>query len=155
MSNRPDPVPATFAERGMALLIDCALITLGHGAVFFLLVVGLNSLAARDPLGSIIALFLCLPIFLLAYIVLSMAYFTLLHAWGGQTLGKLALGIRVVPDEQPATLGRAFLRWVGYLVSTLPLGAGFLWAVLDKDRCAWHDHLAATVVLAQSEEYSS
>ncbi|MCF6289848.1 MAG: RDD family protein [Desulfobacterales bacterium] len=155
MSNRPDPVAATFAERTMALLIDCALLTLGHGAVFALVVAGLNGLGARALLGSIIALFLCLPIFLLAYIVLSMAYFTLLPAWGGQTPGKLAMGIRVVPDGQPATLGGAFLRWVGYLVSTLPLGAGFLWAALDKDRRAWHDHLAATVVLVKRKEYSS
>ncbi len=155
MSNRPAPLPATFAERTMALLIDWALITLGHGALFSLLVVGLNTLAAQDPLAAIMVFILCLPIFPLAYIVLGMAYFTLLHAWGGQTLGKLAMGIRVVPDGPPATLGRAFLRWVGYLVSTLPLGAGFLWAALDKDRCAWHDHLAATVVLTQDKEYSS
>jgi uncharacterized RDD family membrane protein YckC len=42
----------------------------------------------------------------------------------------------------------AFLRWTGYVLSFVPLATGFLWAAVDKDRCAWHDRLARTRVIS-------
>ena len=78
-----------------------------------------------------------------------MVYFTLFHAWSGQTIGKMIMGIKVVGDEnKPASLAVAFLRWSGYILSTVPLAAGFLWAAVDKEQCAWHDRLARTRVIS-------
>lgn len=81
-------------------------------------------------------------------VLLTAAYFIVLHSCGGQTIGKIFMGIRVVQEDglYPSP-GRSFLRLVGYLVSALPLGAGFLWAVLDKRHEAWHDKLVRTRVI--------
>lgn len=142
-------VKAGLAARGLALAIDWSLITLGHWGLYLLLVTGLGGQVARNPLGIIIALLLTGPLFVLAYLVLHLAYFSIFHALGGQTPGKLALGIRVVSGRGgPLSPGQAFLRWTGYLVSFFPLGAGFLWAALDKEHRAWHDLIADTSVVA-------
>ena len=47
---------------------------------------------------------------------------------GGQTLGKMAAGIRVVPAEPGSSLdlGHAFLRELMWLVLAVPAGLGFL-----------------------------
>jgi uncharacterized RDD family membrane protein YckC len=53
----------------------------------------------------------------------------------GRTVGKAVMGIRVVGlDGQPLHAARSLLRTVAYLVSLLPLFAGFLWALVDRER---------------------
>ena len=75
-------------------------------------------------------------------------YFVGLWAWRGQTLGKMAVAIRVVrTDGRPAGVGAALLRLVGYLFSTLLLFAGFLMIVFDRQRRGLHDRLADTIVV--------
>ena len=89
-----------------------------------------------------LVLFWFTPVFCAAF------YFVVLHSYGGQTLGKVFMGIRVVSDcGQSLSLSSSFLRLVGYLLSMLPLGAGFLWAVLDKRHAAWHDLLVRSHVI--------
>jgi uncharacterized RDD family membrane protein YckC len=79
---------------------------------------------------------------------LDMAYFTYFHGTTGQTPGKRLLGLRVVQDTGEAlSLGTAFLRWVGYIISALPLLMGFIWAGVDRRKQAWHDKIAGTVVI--------
>jgi uncharacterized RDD family membrane protein YckC len=64
----------------------------------------------------------------------------------GQTPGKWLLGIRIVPIEGGRlTIGRALLRFFGYLISALPCYLGFVW-MLGPQRRAWHDRLARTEV---------
>jgi len=78
-----------------------------------------------------------------------MFYFTILHACLGQTIGKMIIGIKVVAvNNNPLSIGTAFLRWAGYFLSMLPFAVGFLWAVVEKDQSAWHDKLALTKVVA-------
>lgn len=86
---------------------------------------------------------------LLSVIPLIIAvYFVGLWRLSGQTVGKWLLGIRVVSaDGGPVSLGRAMLRLVGYLLSALPLYAGFLWVLIDPQRRALHDRLARTFVV--------
>ncbi len=75
-------------------------------------------------------------------------YFTFLVTAGGQTVGKYIMGIRIVRlDAQPLTYRDSIVRWIGYIVSLLPLGAGFLWVVFDDRRRAFHDRLAGTCVV--------
>lgn len=148
---RPEPAPAvaTMGARGMALLIDLLLLA-GLSAlslVAVLLAAGDFFLHSLRGLAALVGV--ALVLFPFGLIVFSAAYFVVLHSYGGQTLGKIFMAIAVVPEEgQPLSLAASFLRLVGYLLSTLPLGAGFFWAVLDKDRAAWHDRLAGTRVIA-------
>lgn len=86
--------------------------------------------------------------FILAFIPFGILYYILLLAWKGQTIGKMAVHIRVVRrDGGSLSLGQAFVRWLGYLASALPLGMGFLMALVDGERRALHDLLAGTVVV--------
>lgn len=85
--------------------------------------------------------FLLAPFFALAYTVF-------LHAWNGQTIGKLVMGIRVVAvDSDSLTIGKSFLRAVGVLVSFLSAGVGFLWALIGTEPVTWHDTIAGTRVV--------
>ncbi|MBI2993946.1 MAG: RDD family protein [Gammaproteobacteria bacterium] len=73
----------------------------------------------------------------------------LYYAWpwlhGGQTLGMRAWGIRLVRAGGGAPRVRdTLLRFAGALVSTLPLGLGFLYALADRDGRALHDLVSGT-----------
>ena len=60
------------------------------------------------------------------------------------------MGLQVVSsDGADLGLGRSVLRFLGYIVSLLPLGAGFLWVLGDNERRGWHDHIARTQVIYQ------
>lgn len=88
-------------------------------------------------------------------IFISAVYFTYFHGSTGRTPGKMLLGLKVVQTaEKNMTYGIAFLRWIGYFVSALPLYIGFLWAAFDGKKQGWHDKIAGTVViLINNDEY--
>jgi len=86
-------------------------------------------------------------------LLLNAAYFTYFHGITGQTPGKRMLGLRVVQaDGAPLTPGIAFLRWVGYIISKIPLFLGFIWAAFDGRKQGWHDKIAGTVVIRTIED---
>jgi uncharacterized RDD family membrane protein YckC len=67
----------------------------------------------------------------------------------GATLGKRLLGIRVVGrDGRYISLPRSFVREViGKWISGVFFSLGYLWALWDQDKQAWHDKLASTYVV--------
>jgi uncharacterized RDD family membrane protein YckC len=85
-------------------------------------------------------------------LLMNGGYFATFVAAGGQTIGKMAAGIRVVrgsaaPEAmERVTLGHAIVRAAGYLVSVAPAGLGFLPALVGERR-ALHDRLADTRVV--------
>jgi uncharacterized RDD family membrane protein YckC len=86
---------------------------------------------------------------LLAFLLLlNGGYLALFTAASGQTIGKMAFGLKVVSSEdRPLTVGRALVRVVALLVSALPAGLGLVPAVLDHARRGLHDRLADTRVV--------
>ena len=82
-------------------------------------------------------------------ILLGIIYEALLIAlWNGQTIGKLAMGIRVVTaDGTPVPVGMAFARAGMKLVSGAALGLGYLWMLWDAEKQTWHDKVAKTYVV--------
>ncbi len=83
-------------------------------------------------------------------LLIAGGYFTVFIAANGQTIGKMAAGLKVVPadaDTSRVSVGHAVLRAAAYLVSALPAGLGFLPALVGDDRRAIHDRLAATRVV--------
>lgn len=91
---------------------------------------------------------------LLSFLVLlNGGYLSTFVAASGQTIGKMAAGIRVIPADPAAppservSFGQAAIRAVGYLVSALPAGLGFLPAFFGQERRALHDRLADTRVV--------
>ena len=82
------------------------------------------------------------------FLLLDGGYFVAFTAVGGQSIGKMALGIKVVGEEdRPVPVGKAALRTLAYGLSALPLGAGFVAGVLGADRLALHDRLTHTRVI--------
>jgi uncharacterized RDD family membrane protein YckC len=84
--------------------------------------------------------------------VISLVYEVSLIATRGQTLGKMAMGIKVVAREDGRNpgWGKAGLRWL------LPTVAGFvlfgslivyLWVLWDPKRQGLHDKVAGTLVI--------
>ena len=82
----------------------------------------------------------------------GIAYYTYLEGTSGQTLGKKALGIRVVDLGGGGSIGfgRAFLRYIGRIVSAIPLFLGYFWMLWDKEKQTWHDKFANSVVVPDS-----
>lgn len=147
----PPALPAAgggFVPRLLALLLDLAALALLNGAFFALLGGTMVSGAAHSLWALLVLSGTLLGAGLLLPPLLGLAYFTIFHACGGQTIGKLLLGLRVEDVAGgPLPWGRSFLRTVGQFTSALPLGAGFLWVLVDPSRRAWHDYLALSRVV--------
>jgi uncharacterized RDD family membrane protein YckC len=86
-------------------------------------------------------------------LVIQITYFTVLEGGPrGQTLGKQALGIRVIDAQTggPIGYGRGFIRWIGRILSTIVILLGYFWMLWDKERQCWHDKLAGDYVVPVS-----
>jgi uncharacterized RDD family membrane protein YckC len=87
-------------------------------------------------------------VYVVTTIITGMGYFTWFHGAAGQTPGKMLLGLRVIQTSGVRmTFGVAFLRCVGYLISSLFFWLGFLWIAFDGRKQGWHDKIAATLVV--------
>lgn len=68
--------------------------------------------------------------------------------YDGATPGKKLMAIKVVHgDGKPVNYGVAFIRYVGYLISLVPLGLGYFWVAFDPKKQGWHDKIAGTYVV--------
>jgi uncharacterized RDD family membrane protein YckC len=87
---------------------------------------------------------------LVAFLLLvKLSYFAAFTAVGGQTIGKMALRIRVVTAEDETVNGPlAVKRTLAGVASAVTLGIGFLPALLGSERRALHDRLTHTRVVA-------
>jgi uncharacterized RDD family membrane protein YckC len=84
------------------------------------------------------------------YILAAIAYFTYFEGGPtGQTIGKKALGIRVIDLATGGPLGntRGFIRYIGRYVSSIVVLLGYLWMLWDPEKQTWHDKMAGSVVV--------
>lgn len=70
-------------------------------------------------------------------------------AKSGRTPGKSLLGLAIISNSPGSGVGwgTASTRAIGFLLSAIPLGAGFLVILFRRDRRAWHDRMAGTWVV--------
>lgn len=82
----------------------------------------------------------------------SIVYYVGFWTWRGQTPGKMLLGLRIVRDSDAVKpgLARSILRYVGYIISGIPLFLGFIWIAFDGRKQGWHDKISGTVVLRRA-----
>ena len=138
--SRVAPQTGSGVRRAVAALLDHAiLLTIDVIVAYFTLrIAGLDvgdwALLPQAPL----------VVFLL---LITIAYFGAFTAMGGQTIGKMAVHIRVVSDDY-RDLGAAesVQRTLAGLLSALTLGIGFLPALVGDHR-ALHDRIARTRVV--------
>jgi uncharacterized RDD family membrane protein YckC len=139
-SPRPVERPAYSGERARAAALDLALLT-----VLWAIVVYFASRAAHVDLVGLRPAWPYLAGYL-AFLGLTYAgYFT---GTTGQTLGKIATGLRVVDaGGRPPGYLRAFLRAALGSLGVLAAGAGLIPMLLDPARRALHDRVAKTRVV--------
>ena len=120
---------ASFGKRFLAALLDGILV----GVVGGILGAILGGGAAGQALSTAIGL----------------GYYIYFEGGQGATLGKKALGLRVVSTSgaSPIGYGSAAVRYVGRIVSAIPLALGYVGMLWDKDKQTWHDKMASTYVV--------
>ena len=67
----------------------------------------------------------------------------------GATPGKMLRKLQIVraDDYGEISIGMALLRYVGYFISAIALGLGFLSIIWDAEKRGWHDKIAGTRVI--------
>ncbi|MES2279885.1 MAG: RDD family protein [Pseudomonadota bacterium] len=70
----------------------------------------------------------------------------------GATPGKMAMSAKIVDADsgKPLSLIQSVIRYVGYFVSLIPFGVGYLWIAFDRRKQGWHDKMANSVVVRPS-----
>ena len=140
----PTGSPAGFFSRLEAFIIDLLLIT-----VISLGAIGGGELLIRFFMRPFFEVNFHLvrysPMIVSAVIVI---YYIFFWALFGFTPGKFLLGLKILrQNEQKMGLVRAIVRFIGYWISIIPFGLGFIWIILDPKREGWHDKLAGTHVI--------
>jgi uncharacterized RDD family membrane protein YckC len=84
--------------------------------------------------------------------ITSFVYYIVLTGLYGQTLGKMALGLKVVrQDGQPLGWGTVILReLLGKIVSAIIILIGYIMAGFDSKKRALHDRISSTYVVKVS-----
>jgi uncharacterized RDD family membrane protein YckC len=145
-SRTPDHLPtmtavASLGSRTRAAFIDHAIL-FGIDIIVFYSTLRMAALTTDE--------WRVLPIlpFLVFLLLLKVGYFSVFTALGGQTIGKMASGIRVVADD-PLRMdpSRAITRTLTGVVSLASLGLGLIPALISPDRRALHDRVAHTHVV--------
>ncbi|WP_128379116.1 RDD family protein [Streptomyces cavernae] len=67
----------------------------------------------------------------------------------GQTIGKKALGIRLVRerDGQPLGIGMAFVRRIAHFLDSIACYVGWLWPLWDSKRQTFADKVCSSIVI--------
>ena len=81
--------------------------------------------------------------------LIGLVYFVGLWTARGQTVGMMPFRLFVarVEDGGRPDIVRAFLRYVGLILSFAALLLGVIWVAIDGRKQGWHDKLAGTVVV--------
>ena len=81
--------------------------------------------------------------------LVGLVYFVGLWSWRGQTIGMMPFNMQVVgvADGKKIDPVRGLLRYVGIIISIIPLFLGLIWAAFDSRKQGWHDKMAQTVVI--------
>jgi uncharacterized RDD family membrane protein YckC len=138
---------AGFWRRFAAVFIDGIVMYVANLPVGFLfgIMTPLMSSEGGDPGAGFWIAFAVMYIFQL---LVPALYIILMHGKYGATLGKKALGIKVVmSDGRPISYGRATGRYFAYMLSGLILYIGYIMAGLDDEKRALHDHMCNTRVI--------
>lgn len=141
---------AGFIVRFLAFQIDKLIIWLPFLLISIFLT--LNSESTAD-------LFAKLGIVILYYLLIQgivwLIYQSLTTSYFGGSLGKEAFNLTVLNEKgEKLRIKESFFRFVvGYTVSAMIFGLGFLWVIKDKEKRAWHDMLIGSKVVVKEKDY--
>lgn len=149
-------VQAGFWKRVAAYVIDAFVVGAASQIVQMVLMLvfmgigaGSGSFGAgNNPFDSAFGILFILSVYLVP-LAIQAFYFAAFHASSKQaTLGKMAVGIKVVGDDgRRITLLRGIGRYFGFVLSGITLGIGFLMAAFTQRKQALHDLICHTQVV--------
>jgi uncharacterized RDD family membrane protein YckC len=89
-----------------------------------------------------------IPDFIISYVLPVMATI-LFWIYKCATPGKIALSVKIVDVKtgNNPTVSQSIIRYLGYYVSLIPLGFGFICIAWDPKKQGWHDKLASSVFI--------
>ena len=136
----PEVLAAPFALRCAALTVDYIVLLL-LPITWLVLAKFLSDTGVPDAIGA--------AIWTLSGLLVIIDCLVLPMIFAGQSLGKMLVGIRIVRrDGTRAHVGAILIRnTVGYLLTLLTGGLGFLLAAFMPSGRALHDLIAGTVVI--------
>lgn len=85
----------------------------------------------------------------LAAFIAGVIYYAKLEGGSGQTLGKMALGIKVVDANTGGSIGtgRGVGRYFARFISSLVCMLGYFWMLWDPQKQTWHDKMTTSYVV--------
>lgn len=130
---------ATFVQRVIAYLIDVILVSIVTNIISAII-----GFVLGDALGAGI-LALVYPISL----AINFVYFGYFWSGKGKTIGMGIMNIQVVAEDgsNPSFVMGGLRGTVGYLISGIVFGLGFLWMLFDDEKRTWHDMVFKTSVV--------
>ena len=135
-------VPAPFWRRVAALFYDLLVLSalwMIAAALVLLAFHGQVDVAEQPPLYHFVLQSVLLAI--------SAVYFVFSWTRGGQTIGMRAWHLRIInAGGDPPAFRQSLLRF-GLALVSLIAGFGFIWCLFDRERRAWHDVLAKTLMI--------
>ena len=86
--------------------------------------------------------------FVINWILPAIAVLLFWH-YRSATPGKMVVSAVIVDARTlgKPSMGQLIGRYLGYYVSSIPLGAGLVWVAFDPRKQGWHDKMANTVVI--------
>jgi uncharacterized RDD family membrane protein YckC len=93
------------------------------------------------------------PLDVLIQVVLPIAALLAFWKFRNATPGKMVLAAKIVDagSGKPPSDRQLVVRFLGYFVSVLTLGLGFVWIAIDRRKQGFHDKLAGTVVVYEHD----
>jgi uncharacterized RDD family membrane protein YckC len=102
-----------------------------------------------DPAAAF-ALLGAMGVFWSGYFLIVLAYNVWMNGRWGATVGKMAIGARIVNTDGSAIgYGKALGRFFAELLSMMTIYIGYIIAAFDSKKRALHDHICGTVVVAK------
>jgi uncharacterized RDD family membrane protein YckC len=85
--------------------------------------------------------------------IIFIIYETIFTSGGRRTIGKKILGLKVISkDGNNLSLSKAFIRAIGYFISSFTFNIGYLLALTNSKRISLHDFLASSLVVKTKEK---
>ncbi|MCL5059134.1 MAG: RDD family protein [Candidatus Thermoplasmatota archaeon] len=129
------PAPAPFLVRIASMIYESLLVTAVVFVASFLVIPVVGEM--RAPWQR--------HLFQIYILGVLFAYFSAFWLRSGQTLAMKTWRIRLVQQNgDPLTFRQAVPRFFLALIGLLLAGAGFWWALVDRDRQFLHDRIAGT-----------
>ncbi|CEO42146.1 RDD family protein [Photobacterium kishitanii] len=129
-----------FWQRVLASLVDTAILALISAPLMYLVYGEMHPQTDTFIIG---------PMDAIINYILPFVGVILFWIYKSATPGKMVIKAQIVDAKTgyKPTVKQSVIRYLGYFVSTIPLGLGLMWVGWDKRKQGWHDKLANTIVV--------